>query len=151
MSNVRYFTYIEKMIPAYEEIIEHNKTMVDLIVYRDTDKYDIKNGKDKRWKSDVFRFMVLRDNPYWIWVDADCKILKTIDFHMEPKPYFMYVSGEVEIALAIGNGCKKFFSDVCKAVKPKIGWAQDYIGSRRDEIKYVPKGYFKHFGLHKLR
>jgi hypothetical protein len=157
-----YFTFIATMDPGYQEIIDHNKSVVDLTVFSIC-PYDIKEGKDKRWRSDVARIMWMRDHPDWIWVDADCWIIKPIDFVSE-KPMFLNCRGYPDIAAIVGNGDPSIFSEMLEGsnvngggprkvsvVNKDVGWAQGWLNANRSRIDFIPSGYFDHKGLSKTR
>jgi hypothetical protein len=144
-----YFTFIEKISPEYQEILDHNKSVVDLKIF-DKCPYDIPEGKDKRWRSDVARVRWMIDYPDWIWVDADCWITKPIDFKCE-KPMFLNCRSYPDIAVMIGNGDPDIFVSMLKHANPHIGWAQAWLNAHRNRIAFVPSGYFEHKGLNKTR
>ena len=146
---MNYFTFIEEISPPYQEIIDHNKGIVDLTVFRKC-SYDIPEGKDKRWRSDVARVMWVRDNPYWTWLDADCKIIKPIDFKCE-RPMFLNCRSYPDISVIVGSGDPTIFSEMLKNINPDVGWAQSWLTAHRNRFSFIPSGYFDHKGLNLTR
>jgi hypothetical protein len=155
-----YFTFIEHVDPGYQEILDHNKSVVDLTVFSIC-PYDIPEGKDKRWRSDVARIMWMRDHPNWIWVDADCWITKPIDFTCE-KPMFLNCRSKHDIAVIVGNGDPGIYVEMLegsyqngggprKVINADCGWAQGWLYANRNRIDFIPAGYFDHKGLSKTR
>jgi hypothetical protein len=142
---MKYFTFIEVIQPNYQEILDHNKSIVDLTVFRKC-PYDIQEGKDKRWRSDVARIMWMRDHPDWEWIDADCWIIKPIDFKTE-KPMFLNCNGQPDIAVIMGNGDSSIFIEMLDAINGDVGWAQGWLDGHRNRISMIPHGYFDHRGL----
>ena len=144
-----YFTFIEVITPPYQEILDHNKSVVDLKIFRKC-PYDIPEGRDKRWRSDVARINWLRDNPSWTWVDADCKIIKPTDFKNE-RPMFLNCRSFPDISVIIGNGDRSIYDDLLMSANPDVGWAQSWLNANRSRIDFVPAGYFDHRGLNLTR
>lgn len=155
-----YFTFIEVIEPNYQAIIDHNKSVVDLTVFSIC-PYDIKEGKDKRWRSDVARIMWMRDHPDWIWVDADCWIIKPINFTCE-RPMFLNCRGYPDIAVIVGNGDPSIFVEMLTGsnanggprksnINADTGWAQSWLSANRSRIDFIPAGYFDHKGLNLTR
>lgn len=153
IGEIMYFTYIEKPHPEYDAIIAANKALLgdDFTVFR-TCPYDIQDGADIRWKSDVARIMWLRDNPLWRWVDADAEV-KIIYPWKPEKTMFYNIRGDFDPCAIYGNGDNVLFEEILEAVTPSIGWLQSWLNSNRNKIDKlgIPKGEIDHKALNLIR
>lgn len=145
---MKYFTYIKNIEPEYEIIINKNKLLLgdDFVVFREH-IYTIMGGNDIRYESDIFRLMFLRDNPTYVWVDADAYVLKPIDFKLE-KVGMLCRRSFYDIAVMIGNGESDVYDDMLKNAEGKVGFAQNWAYRNRDRVARIPEGYFNHRGLY---
>ena len=98
---------------------------------------------EPRWWSDVLRFMILRDHPWWLYVDCDVDFLKENIEHLcsSRKPAFPRYAGWVDVWACYGAGDELFFDRMLRETrKREIGWPiTEYLMHKQNEYETLPR------------
>jgi hypothetical protein len=141
--------YTAPIDPLYQQCMDQLKgKLPSSIEYRFYDTLPYKIDLKGRAGSDIIRFMLLRDNPNSVWIDADTQLKNWWAPPNNDKIYtdktfsILFDNGQTSIMKAIVDAYNS------KTFPHKIGWMQKLLSTTyADKLALIPPGYFNHLDL----